>query len=57
MAEPATSADAEARADREWRAHREALLDEALAQSFPASDPPSLAAPRGGARDARRPGP
>jgi hypothetical protein len=27
------------------RKHREALLDEALDQSFPASDPPSMATP------------
>ena len=27
------------------RKHREDLLDEALDQSFPASDPPSMAAP------------
>jgi len=28
--------------------HKEKLLDEALEESFPASDPPSLAAPGGG---------
>jgi len=27
------------------RKHREAMLDEALDQSFPASDPPSMATP------------
>ena len=26
-----------------WEAHREALLDDALKDSFPASDPPSIA--------------
>jgi len=26
-----------------WEEHREALLDEALEESFPASDPPSIA--------------
>jgi hypothetical protein len=34
--------DAEAEACRE---HREALLDEALEESFPASDPPSIFRP------------
>ena len=29
----------------ECREHREALLDEALDESFPASDPPSMARP------------
>ncbi|MBS0296727.1 MAG: hypothetical protein JSR45_10470 [Proteobacteria bacterium] len=28
------------------RRHREALLDEALDESFPASDPPSMVKPR-----------
>ena len=30
------------------REHREALLDEALEESFPASDPPSIAQPSKG---------
>jgi hypothetical protein len=33
------------RADEECRRHREASLDEALEESFPASDTPSIAAP------------
>ena len=28
-----------------WTAHRERLLDEALKETFPASDPPSIAMP------------
>lgn len=36
------------------RQHREDLLDEALAESFPASDPPSMA--RSGGRDSGRAG-
>jgi hypothetical protein len=35
------------KAGADWRRHREALLDEALDQSFPASDPPSMTRPRG----------
>jgi hypothetical protein len=31
--------------DRDCIEHREALLDEALEESFPASDPPSIAKP------------
>ena len=34
-----------ARADEECRRHREASLYEALEESFPASDTPSIAAP------------
>ncbi len=30
---------------RNCREHREALLDEAIEESFPASDPPSIAHP------------
>lgn len=33
------------RADEACRRHREASLDEALEESFPASDTPSIAAP------------
>ena len=33
------------RADEDCRRHREASLDEALEESFPASDTPSIAAP------------
>jgi hypothetical protein len=41
IAEPlATAADVS-----DCEEHREALLDEALAESFPASDPPSIARP------------
>jgi hypothetical protein len=32
-------------ADGKGRKHREKLLDEALEQSFPASDPPSIVSP------------
>ena len=39
------------RADAECRRHREASLDEALEESFPASDPPSIAAPPCDRRD------
>ena len=31
--------------EKACREHREALLDEALEESFPASDPPSIALP------------
>lgn len=37
--EPAPDSDEE----RACREHREAMLDEALEESFPASDPPSMA--------------
>ena len=37
MAQPKTPAD--------QRAHREAALDEALEESFPASDPPAMTEP------------
>lgn len=30
---------------RAWASHREQLLDEALKEAFPASDPPSIALP------------
>jgi hypothetical protein len=42
--ESARTDDAD-RADEECRQHREASLDEALEESFPASDTPSIAAP------------
>jgi hypothetical protein len=41
-AAPQASSDAEVEA---CRAHREDLLDEALEESFPASDPPSIFRP------------
>ena len=41
------SADEAAKRDRECREHREELLDEALEETFPASDPPSIAQPPG----------
>lgn len=37
--------------EQAWREHREALLDEALEQSFPASDPPSIATSPGADQD------
>ena len=41
-----TAADARRLADRkDCEQHREELLDEALDESFPASDPPSIARP------------
>lgn len=39
---------------KSWIEHRERLLDEALAQSFPASDPPSICSARGWPVDAGR---
>ena len=35
----------ETKPDRAKRKHREDLLDEALDQSFPASDPPAIVSP------------
>jgi hypothetical protein len=32
--------------DSRWIEHREALLDDALDDSFPASDPPAIVMPR-----------
>jgi hypothetical protein len=32
--------------DRHWLEHREALLDDALDDTFPASDPPAIVMPR-----------
>ena len=43
-----TAAAEQKRAD--CREHREDLLDEALEETFPASDPPSIARPAGGCR-------
>jgi hypothetical protein len=37
------------------RSHKEELLDEALEESFPASDPPSLVEPGGGITGAEEP--
>lgn len=43
---PATGAGRSA-ADKDCEQHREDLLDEALEETFPASDPPSIARPAG----------
>ncbi len=44
LADDRAKAPDDARSDRD-RKHREDLLDEALAESFPASDPPSMVRP------------
>jgi hypothetical protein len=41
----ATAAGSIGRQDDAYTRHRERLLDEALADTFPASDPPSIAMP------------
>ena len=44
-AQPATPAQQKAETPQACEEHREKLLDEALDESFPASDPPSIARP------------
>ncbi len=44
-----------AKAEAARREHRENLLDEALAESFPASDPPSIQVSRPSPKKARKP--
>jgi hypothetical protein len=43
--ESAGPVDADGAAVEACKAHREKLLDEGIEESFPASDPPSIAAP------------